>query len=58
MERITLPGSHYRTDIALAASEGRITVPGGAPHPGTTDVPGGTQGRAGAPTATTAEEQA
>lgn len=58
MERITLPGSHYRTDIALAASEGRITAPGGQPGPGTTDAPGGTPGRTGAPTATTAEEQA
>ena len=27
MEHITLDGSHYRTDIALAASEGRIETP-------------------------------
>ena len=26
MSRITLPGSHFRTDIALAAAEGRITL--------------------------------
>lgn len=27
MEKITLPGAHYRSDIALAAAEGRIVVP-------------------------------
>ncbi len=27
MELISLPGAHYRSDIALAAAEGRITLP-------------------------------
>lgn len=30
MEKIALPGAHYRSDIALAAAEGRITVPSAA----------------------------
>ncbi|MEY8565918.1 phosphoribosylamine--glycine ligase [Corynebacteriaceae bacterium 7-707] len=28
LDRISLPGGHFRTDIGLAAVEGRITVPG------------------------------
>jgi phosphoribosylamine---glycine ligase len=31
VEHVTLADSHHRTDIALAAVEGRITVPGGGP---------------------------
>ncbi len=26
MSRISLPGSHFRTDIALAAAEGKIAL--------------------------------
>ncbi|MDO4918259.1 phosphoribosylamine--glycine ligase [Kocuria sp.] len=38
MQHIHLAGSHYRTDIALAAAEGRVAVPGTAPA-GETSAP-------------------
>ena len=56
MEHITLDGSHYRTDIALAASEGRIETPvtPAASSPGAEHAPA-VDGR---PAADAAEEQA
>lgn len=55
MEHITLDGSHYRTDIALAASEGRIETPvtPAASSPGAEHAPA-VDGR---PAADAAEEQ-
>lgn len=56
MEHIALGGSHYRTDIALAASEGRIETPvtPAASSPGAEHAPE-VDGR---PAADAAEEQA
>ncbi|KIC67170.1 phosphoribosylamine--glycine ligase [Kocuria rhizophila] len=55
MEHITLDGSHHRTDIALAASEGRIETPvtPAASSPGAEHAPA-VDGR---PAADAAEEQ-
>lgn len=57
VQRITLNGSHHRTDIALAAAEGRIEVPtpGAAQHTATRGTATSMDGR---PAASTAEEQA
>ncbi|RKQ37086.1 phosphoribosylamine--glycine ligase [Kocuria tytonis] len=57
IEHITLEGSHYRTDVALAASEGRIEVPGAPAASGPARAAERASGTDGRP-AGAAEEQA